>query len=89
METLKVYSVYDTKSLTWMTPITDTPKGFDNYMRFLVNDTKSEVHTYSTDFMVFELGEFNIMSGNVQLHDEKRALTSLIAYKNAEVTTDE
>ncbi len=89
METLKIYSVYDTKAQTWMTPITDTEVGFDNYMKFLVNESRSEIQLYATDFMCFELGEFNIMDGNIVLHPEKKVLTSLVAYKKPEVKSDE
>lgn len=80
METLKIYAINDVKSRMWSSPITDTSSAFHRYMSFLVNDSNNEYSKFPHDFVVFELGEYDPLSGQVMLHPDKAILNTLAEY---------
>ena len=81
MEKLNVYSIYDLKSEIFSSPIVDSKGSFTDYMKFIINDSKSEWSKFSGDFIVYELGTFDSITGLINLHDDKKILCSLSDYK--------
>lgn len=80
MAEIKLYSIFDLKAQTFSSVICDTRENLDDYLKFVINDSKTIEHDHSNDFILYELGDFDMVTGSVQLHD-KKALHSLADYK--------
>ena len=82
MEEIKIFSIFDLKSQTFSSLICDTRASLDEYLKFVVNDSKSSVADFSSDFVLYELGDFDIITGHVSvLGADKKAICSLSDYK--------
>lgn len=80
MEKVTVFTIYDAKLAVYSEPVSTKPKELDDYLRFLVNSTKTDQAKFSADFILYELGVFDEIAGSVSLHAEKRVLHSLSYY---------
>ncbi|AXL15525.1 nonstructural protein [Microviridae sp.] len=81
MEEIKVFVIYDLKTELFSNPITDTRKQFDDYMKFLINDSKTNESKFPNDFLLYELGLYDVQTGYINLYDDKKLLQSLADYK--------
>lgn len=80
MEKIKIFSIYDTKQQTYSNPLIDTLHGIETYLRYLINEANTIDYQYSTDFIVYDLGSFNVLNGNIDLLKEKLVVNNLSFY---------
>ncbi|AXL14511.1 nonstructural protein [Microviridae sp.] len=68
------------KTGLFLEPMAMTEFQLDEWMHSAVNDVVTDWNTYSSDFVLYEMGSFDTVTGNVTLTD-KKALRSLSEYK--------
>ncbi|AXL15378.1 hypothetical protein [Microviridae sp.] len=83
MEKINVYTVQDLKAQQWLEPMCMTEFQVDEWLFSAVNDLKTDWNKYSSDFVLFEMGSFDPISGELLL-TTKKALRSLSSYKKQE-----
>lgn len=67
---LKIYSIRDAKAENFNPPFYAQTHGIaERNFRQLVNDEKSQVNKYPTDFDLYYIGEFDDNSGKIQSLD--------------------
>lgn len=58
--TLKIYTIYDAKSMTYETPICWRARGEAiRWYQDLINDPKSKLYHHPEDYDLFELGDYD------------------------------
>lgn len=79
----KLYSIFDIKTRLWSTvQCHESKDALWQFLNVIVNTHGAgDVHTHSEDFVVYELGSFDITEGIVSLLDPKQVVTSLSALK--------
>lgn len=79
----KLYSIFDVKSRLWSAVQAHESKdALWQFLNVVVNSHGSgDVHTYADDFVVYELGEFDVTNGDIDLYNPKRIVTTLSALK--------
>lgn len=66
----KVYSVFDSKAEAYMRPMYFQTKGLAirSFSEAVNDGGKSDISKYPADFVLFELGDFDELSGTFLLH---------------------
>lgn len=80
METVKIFTIYDTKQKTYSDPIADSLEGFEKYLRYLVNEANTVDYKFHSDFVVYHVANFNILSGELIPCPVKYLVNTLSAY---------
>lgn len=78
---MKIYSIYDKKSITFAPPffvptLTHALRSFDQ----LVNDSQSMVNRYPDDFALYDMGSFDDSNGKFDLYDVSVRICDAIEY---------
>lgn len=83
---LKVFCCYDSKAEAYMQPFFMNSRGeaIRSWID-VVNDGKSAISRYPTDFTLFEIGEFDDSTGQVQMHSSYVSLGVAIEHKKEPV----
>lgn len=67
----RIFSIYDNAVKTWAPPFTVQHVQYAlRYFETLANDQKSDVAKYPSQFHLFELGEFDDETGDVNRHTQ-------------------
>lgn len=85
----KFYSIYDSKVEAFMPPFLMRNKG-EAIRAFgqTVNDPKSNLCQWPADFTLFEIGEFDEYTGQINGYDIKLALGTALEHKRSEPIQD-
>lgn len=79
---VKVYTVFDSKSELYLPPFYRRNKGEAlRSWEASCNDPESQFSTYPADFTLFEMGEFDDVSGEFTLAPAKVSLGCAIEFK--------
>lgn len=78
----KVIAVYDSKAEFFRSPMIfdsrgQAIRGFQD----LANDDKTEIGKYGGDFTLFELGEWDQITGQYLIHEAKISLGTALEFK--------
>lgn len=80
---LKVFAVYDAKISEFRAPFTMAAVGLAlRGWETVVNDPSTEFFKYPSDFVLFELGEFDCKSGRYSALDAPRGLGSALEFRS-------
>lgn len=85
---IHVYCLYDSKAAIWGQPVYYRSPG--EFMRALtetVNDNKSNISKYSSDYTVFDLGVFDDTKGVFDLHKSPVSLGIAQEFKYQQLTS--
>ena len=79
----KLYSIFDIKTRLWSTVQShESRDALFQFLNVVVNTHGAgDVHTHADDFVVYEVGEFDISEGLVTVYDPKQIVTSLSGLK--------
>lgn len=82
---LKLFTVYDSKTETYLRPFClltkgEAIRGFSETS----NDPQSQICKYPADFTLFELGEFDDQTATLKPYDAKINLGNGLEFKNKE-----
>jgi hypothetical protein len=81
---LKVFSVYDSKAGFYGNPIYLHTKGEAlRTWEDAANDPQSQIGKYPADFTLFEIGEFDNVTGEVAMYESKTSLGTAIEFKKS------
>ena len=83
MEQINVYTVQDMKTGHFLEPMAMTEFQLDEWLHSAVNDVVTDWNRYSSDFVLYEMGTFDPITGLLSISD-KKALRSLSEYKKKE-----
>lgn len=78
----KIYSIYDSKAEAYNQPIFVQTKG--QALRAFTdeaNNPDSNICRHAADFTLFEIGEYDQLTGNIQTYDIKTNLGCAIEFK--------
>lgn len=83
---MKIYSVYDSKVEAYLRPFFCRSKG-EALRSFIdaVSDAQSPFFKYPGDFTLFEIGEFDDLSGRIKAHLALINLGNALEFKSAEM----
>lgn len=83
--TVGVYSIYDVKSELWAPPITfESIDHLNQFLDLVVNTHGTgDYHVYPEDYVVYQLGEFNEETGNLDLFSEKQFAVNMVGLKRS------
>lgn len=81
----KIYTVYDVKSETYTAPSLNPARGQAiRSFQDAVNDPKGGVlASHPEDFTLFELGDFDIKTGLIELYETKQAVANGLDVKTS------
>lgn len=79
----KLYSIFDIKTRLWSTVQShESRDALFQFLNVIVNTHGTgDVHTHSDDFVVYEIGEFDVSEGLVSVYEPKEIVTSLSGLK--------
>lgn len=79
---MKIYTVYDSKAEFYMFPFPHRNKG-EALRAFAdaVNDPKTTIGKYPSDYTLFEIGDYNEITGDVSMYVAKVSLGTAIEFK--------
>lgn len=78
----KVFTVHDIKAEAYNTPFFANTKGLAiRSFSELVNDPKSSVYAYPADFSLFEIGEYDLLTGIISGYSHPVSMGSAVEYK--------
>jgi len=87
--TLKIYTIYDSKTLTYSHPHFILNKGsFSRAILETLNDTSSPFSKYPADFTAFEIGEWDDATGNLKMYPAKVNLGCILEWASAKPAHD-
>jgi hypothetical protein len=77
----KIYTVYDSKVETYLSPFISSHKGqaLRDFER-VANDSQTTVGQYPADFTLFEIGEFDTVTGKIHHYEAKQSLGIAIEF---------
>jgi len=79
---IKMFSVYDTKACVFHAPFfTPSKVECDRFLSRAVQDLASDYKEFTSDYVLFELGEFDNAVGGLQVHDTPQNCGPLTQYK--------
>ena len=75
----KLFIIYDSIAQTYSEPQAhETLEAIQQYLSVVINTCSNmPLHTNSSDFTLFEIGEYDCFSGKLNLYEEKKIITSL------------
>lgn len=81
---MKMFSIYDSKGQFYDKPMflrtkADAIRGWTE----LANDQKTTIAKHPADFTLFEIGEFNDLTGVVTMYDAKQSIGTALEFVNA------
>lgn len=78
----KIYTVYDSKAETYLPPFFMRSKG-EALRAWIqaVNDEQTQFNKYPADFTMFELGEFDDVTGVINNHLAKQSLGNALEFR--------
>ncbi|QCQ85112.1 nonstructural protein [Blackfly microvirus SF02] len=80
MQTVKIFSVWDSKSKTFSQPFYAMTVGVaTRNFTDLVNDPQTQVNKYPDDFTLFELGEFEDSTGKISSENGPQSVINAMA----------
>lgn len=80
---MKIFTIHDSKAEAFSAPIVIRNKG--EALRGLtevVNDATHQYGKYPSDYTLFEIGEWNDLTGNITTYDAKISVCNLIELKS-------
>ena len=79
---MKIYSIYDSKADLWQAPFTQNSRGecLRNFETF-ANDPQSNLSKYGADFTLFEIGGFDVRTGQTLIYEAKISLGTALELK--------
>lgn len=81
--TMKVYSVYDSKVGAFMAPFFARSKGEATRMwHTAVNDPQTQFCKFPSDFTLFEIGEYDELTGDLIAHKAKESVGLALEFKD-------
>lgn len=82
MSKLKMFSVYDSKAEVYDKPFCMLTKG-ECIRGFgdAANDPKTTLGQHPADYTLFEIGEYDQITGNIELHKTKLNLGNALEHK--------
>ena len=84
MSSLKVFSVHDAKAGAYLPPMFFVSKGVAiRAFSAAIADPQHEFSRYAEDFTLFELGEFDQLSGSFALHKSPIPVGKAVEFKVA------
>lgn len=82
MSKMKMFAVYDSKVEAYMTPFFMRSRGEAlRAWETTVNDEKSSMHRYPSDYTLFEIGEYDELCGIATSHASKVSLGLALEFK--------
>jgi len=79
---LKMFSVYDTKAAVFHAPFfTPSKVECDRFLSRAVQDLASDYKEFTSDYVLFELGEFDNLMGVIAVYDNRHNCGPLTQYK--------
>lgn len=87
--TLKIYAIYDKKVLFFSQPFflrnkADALRGLDE----LVDDVKTKIHKYPSDYQIFEIGEWDEITGLIASYEKPLFLEEAASFIKKECKND-
>lgn len=80
----RMYTVYDSKAEFYSKPFYARSNGEAlRQFQAAANDPQNNIGLYPEDYALFEMGEFDELSGEINLQDAYRSLGRAIDYVNA------
>jgi len=77
----KVFAIYDSKAEAYMVPFFQPTKGQALRMfQDSCNDPKSQLNKHAADFTLFELGEYDDLTGTLTTHGAKINLGNALEF---------
>ncbi|QXP08418.1 MAG: nonstructural protein [Arizlama microvirus] len=81
---LKLFTVYDSKTESYLRPFSLTTKGEAlRGFQETVNDPQSQICKYPADFTLFELGEWDDQSASIIVLEAKINLGNALEFKTS------
>lgn len=84
-----LYTVYDCVLKQFSAPVSLPKTRVNDYYTLLVNDVQSPYYNHESDYILNEIGKFNIETGEIDLHFIERVciLDTFIDYKRRNLQT--
>lgn len=84
-----IYTVYDCVLKQFTPPVSIPKQKVTDYYTMLVNDVQSPYFNHESDYILNEIGSFDVESGEIELHFVERIciLDSFIDYKRRNLQT--
>lgn len=80
MDVIPVFSIYDTKLKVYSNPLIDSIESLEKYLGYLVTEANTIDYKYATDFIVYHIADFNILTGDLIPLPTKLVINTLSAY---------
>lgn len=81
---LKIFSIHDSKAEAFIQPFfAPTSAAALRMFETAANDETSDFHRYAGDYTLFELGEFEPLTGQIETLETPHNLGLAITYKKA------
>jgi len=78
----KLYSIYDSKSETYSAPMSQPSRGAATRLFIdAVNGLQDQLTAHSEDFTLFEIGEFDIATGDITVFAAKISVGNGLDFK--------
>lgn len=88
-QVIGIYTVYDCVLKQFSAPVSLPKSKVSDYYTMLVNDVQSPYYNHESDYILNEIGTFNILTGEIELHFIERIciLDSFIDQKRRNLQT--
>lgn len=85
MDTIRVYSIFDSKAIAFLQPFfcVNNAVAIRNFTK-AVQDERSDFHRFAPDYTLFCIGEWDQFTGEFKNLEAKEALGVAVQYLNVE-----